>query len=81
VSRTPSLSAHLARFDSAAGRHLFFVAGSRIFDVDDATADAVGAALRLDDATLLPAEVHALLDNRPGQPAPLVRSTAPRAGA
>jgi len=75
MTATP-LSSNLVRFASETGQHLFFVAGSRIFDVDNETAEAVEAALGLDNADLLPATVRHLLDGRPATPQPLARAPA-----
>jgi uncharacterized protein len=61
MTGTPPLSAQLVRFSSASGHHLFVVAGSRIFDVDEQTAAGVDHALRLDDESQLPAAVDSLL--------------------
>ena len=68
---TVPLQARLVRFSSAAGQHLFLVAGSRIFDVDAETASAVDHALSLDDERQLPAAVGSLLrgaSERPTEP-------------
>lgn len=75
MNATP-LASNLILFDSGTGRHLFFVAGSRIFDVDGDTAQAVEAALRLDDANRLPAAVRHLLDGRSSEPRPLTQAPA-----
>jgi len=71
---TPALTAQLRQFSSATGSHLFVVAGSRIFDIDAATATAVDHALQLDDPRALPPEVGALLQDRPHAPAPLAQA-------
>jgi uncharacterized protein len=70
------LPARLKPFRSQAGRHLFVVGGSRIYDVDAATADAVERALGFADAALLPAEIAALLGRAPESP-PAPRAKAP----
>jgi uncharacterized protein len=56
-----ALHTRMLPFSSAAGQHLFAVAGSRIFDIDAATAAAVDRALRLDDERQLPTALRSLL--------------------
>jgi uncharacterized protein len=76
MSRVAPLSARLLRFASAGSDHLFFVTGSRIFDVDPRTAAAVDAALRLDDESLLPPSVKAALAQHPERLQPLPQAPA-----
>ena len=71
MSGSPPLTAQLLHFRSAAGDHLFVAAGSRIFDIDSATAAAVDRALLRNDPAALPPNLKRLFDPNPGPPRPL----------
>ena len=61
-------SAQLKAFSSAAGRHVFVVGGSRIYDIGEETAQSLERALLMDSAALLPGEIADLLDHCSQEP-------------
>ncbi len=71
------ISAKLKQFSSSAGQHLFIVGGSRIYDIDDATAKSLERALLLDGIEPIPVEIAALLDRGPAGP-PSAPAGAPK---